>query len=129
MMKDLENKCVLTGYVGNTEVNLEEFVKHKAKTFDMKYIPTSNLLSVKYFLPMLGGYIDGIYKVSRMSLNTDKTDGKIYIHINLDNEFIKFGDKKVLVYKDFLGSGQMHSLKHIIDLYYEKGCLTDLVNN
>lgn len=129
MMKDLENKCVLTGYVGNTEVNLEDFVKHKAKTFDMKYIPTSNLLSVKYFLPMLGGYIDGIYKVSRMSLNTDKTDGKIYIHINLDNEFIKFGDKKVLVYKDFLGSGQMHSLKHIIDLYYEKGCLTDLVNN
>ena len=125
---DMDSRCVLTGYIGKNEVNYCDFEIHKAKSYDMRYLPSSNLLSVKYFLPMVGGFIDGMYKVSKISLRTktvqaeddsSQTIEKVFIHFDFDKDYIKFGDNKILVFKEYLGSGQLHTLKKIMDLYFK----------
>jgi hypothetical protein len=124
---DMDSRCVLTGYIGKNEVNYCDFEIHKAKSYDMRYLPSSNLLSVKYFLPMVGGFIDGMYKVSKISLRTktvqaeddsSQTIEKVFIHFDFDKDYIKFGDNKIFVFMEYLGSGQLHTLKKIMDLYF-----------
>ena len=127
LTEDLNNRCVLTGYIGQVEPNHDDFVNHNAKSYDMKYLPSSNLLSVKYFLPMTGGCIDGMYKVSKISLKTKKiqddeeptkTIEKVFIHFDFEKDYIKFGDNSMQVFKEYLGSGQLHTLKKVLDLYF-----------
>jgi hypothetical protein len=76
---------------------------------------------------MVGGFIDGMYKVSKISLRTktvqaeddsSQTIEKVFVHFDFDKDYIKFGDNKILVFKDYLGSGQLHTLKKIMDLYF-----------
>lgn len=126
MTSNLDERCVLTGYVGRKEANFVDFGEHKAKSFDMKYLPNVNLLPVKYFLPMVGGFIDGMYKVNKVSLkmvkilnDENQQEEKVLIHLDLDSSFIKFGTEQVLVYKDKLGSGQLHTLNKIVDIYFD----------
>lgn len=126
MMHDMSERCVLTGYIGHAERNFEDFGNHKANSFDMKYLPNINLLSIKYFLPMVSGFIDGLYKVNKLSLKRVKTFNEetqeeqeiVLIHLDLDRSFIKFGTEQVFVYKDKLGSGQLHTLNKIVDFYF-----------
>ena len=75
---------------------------------------------------MVGGIIDGMYKVNKVSLKMVKIlneenqqEEKVLIHLDLDSSFIKFGTDQVLVYKEKLGSGQLHTLNKIVDVYFD----------
>ena len=75
---------------------------------------------------MVSGFIDGLYKINKISLKRVKTfneetqeeQERVLIHLDLDRSFIKFGTEQVLVYKDKLGSGQLHTLNKIVDFYF-----------
>lgn len=120
LVSAIDERCILTGYVGESESNYIDFVKHKAKSYDMKYLP-SNIFNVKYFLPMVKGRIDGVYKISGISVKTNSKENEtgVYLHIRFEKEFISLGNKEVQVYKDKLGSGQLHTIEHIMEVYYE----------
>lgn len=57
---------ILTGLVRTSDGDYEIFSNHASKTYTMERIPTSiNVMNIEYFLPMVGGYIDGYYKVEK----------------------------------------------------------------
>ena len=64
MLPKPEVKNILTGMVRTTDTDYSDFYSHTAKTYTMERIPTSiNVMNIRYFLPMVGGDIDGYYKV------------------------------------------------------------------
>lgn len=116
-------KCVLTGYVPKTDDHYPSFAQQKGTSFDMAYIPKINLMAVKYFMPMVDGFVDGYYAVKSMSFKTveeQSADGnkteKMYLHLSF-GEYIKLGDDKVFFYKAKMTSGQLHSISKIVDEY------------
>lgn len=126
MFADQENKDeknVLTGFIPIYDNNFNNFEKHKAEDFDMTYIPSVNLLAVKYFMPMVNGVVDGYYKVNRLSFKTAKKKDKegkekeiAMLHLKLGN-YISLGKYKVPFYKEKMTSGQMHSINKIESEY------------
>ena len=89
----------------------------------MRFIPSINLMSVKYFVPMVNGYVNGYYKVESISFKSveekDASGNKtsaMYLHLRL-GDFIKLGDKNVLFYKVKLTAGQLHSISKIENDY------------
>ena len=113
---------------GNHQL-IEEFLKtqlrlvNTGKRFDMKYIPSINLMAVKYFLPMVDGFVDGYYKVNSMSFKTVKEanpDGtekeNMYLHLSF-GDFIKLGEERVFFYRVKLTAGQLHSISKIENDY------------
>lgn len=120
---DKTEKCVLTGYIPKSNSQFESFDEGKGKRFDMKYIPSINLMAVKYFLPMVDGFVDGYYKVNSMSFKTVKEanpDGtekeNMYLHLSL-GDFIKLGEERVFFYRVKLTAGQLHSISKIENDY------------
>ena len=66
-----EIRNILTGLVRRTDGNFPDFDSHTAKTYTMEKIPTSiNVMDIRYFLPMVGGDIDGYYKVEKVYFGT-----------------------------------------------------------
>ena len=62
---------ILTGLVRTSDGDYEIFSNHASKTYTMERIPTSiNVMNIEYFLPMVGGYIDGYYKVEKVYFGT-----------------------------------------------------------
>ena len=120
---DKNEKCVLTGYVPKTDSEFDSFNERKGKRFDMKYIPSINLMAVKYFMPMVDGFVDGYYKVKSMSFKTVKevdADGNqketMMLHLSL-GDFIKLGEERVFFYRVKVTAGQLHSIAKIEDDY------------
>lgn len=120
---DKTEKCVLTGYIPKSDSQFESFDEGKGKRFDMKYIPSINLMAVKYFMPMVDGFVDGYYKVNSMSFKTVKEanpDGtekdNMYLHLSL-GDFIKLGEERVFFYRVKLTAGQLHSISKIENDY------------
>ena len=118
-----DERCVLTGYIPKTDSQYDSFNEGKGKRFDMKYIPTINLMAVKYFMPMVDGFVDGYYEVKSMSFKTIKeqsAEGQIKemvaLHLSLGN-FIKIGEDKVFFYKVKMTAGQLHSIAKIENDY------------
>ena len=120
---DKSEECVLTGYIPKNEREFENFNSCKGKYFDMKYIPTINLMAVKYFMPMVDGFVDGYYKVKSMSFKTVKEqspDGQekdtMFLHLSL-GDYIKLGEDKVFFYRVKMTAGQLHSISKIEEDY------------
>lgn len=120
---DKDEKCVLTGFVPKKDKEFEKFENCTACRFDMRFIPSINLMSVKYFVPMVNGYVNGYYKVESISFKSveEKDDSgnktsAMYLHLRL-GDFIKLGDKNVLFYKVKLTAGQLHSISKIENDY------------
>ena len=118
-----DERCVLTGYIPKSDSQFAYFNEGKGKLFDMKYIPTINLMAVKYFMPMVDGFVDGYYEVKSMSFKTIKeqsTEGQVKemvaLHLSLGN-FIKIGEDKVFFYKVKMTAGQLHSIAKIEEDY------------
>lgn len=109
--------------IPKSDSQFESFDEGKGKRFDMKYIPSINLMAVKYFLPMVDGFVDGYYKVNSMSFKTVKEanpDGtekeNMYLHLSL-GDFIKLGEERVFFYRVKLTAGQLHSISKIENDY------------
>ena len=69
---------VLTGVVRKADKDYSIFIEHQAGIYTMQKVPSVNLIDVEYFLPMVGGCIDGFYKVEKLYFATYKDNGIDY---------------------------------------------------
>lgn len=91
---DIEPKVVLTGLVRKTDSYLSAYEDHNATEYIMDLLP-SNILGVKYLLPMIIGKIDGYYRIDGLKLTTDTSPQKVVLRLG---EYIPLGEKKVNIY-------------------------------
>ena len=80
-------------------------------------------MAVKYFMPMVDGFVNGYYEVKSMSfktINEQSAEGQVKemvaLHISLGS-FIKIGEDKVFFYKVKMTAGQLHSIAKIEEDY------------
>lgn len=100
---------VYIGYVGNPDVNLEDFKQHKAKYYKLQKLPKVNLLETKYLAPMVKGCVDGFYNVIGISVD----DGCLVLKLG---DYIPFGTQKA----NFYGSIQpteLQPMEYVKNLY------------
>lgn len=110
-----EVKDVLTGLVRRTDSDYANFYNHVAKTYTMEKIPTSiNVMDIRYFLPMVGGDIDGYYKVEKVYFGT--RGGNICLKLNFST-YISLGEKWIPIYRSKIQPGELISNKQMVDLY------------
>lgn len=113
-----EIKNVLTGLVRTTDADYVKYSTHEAKNYSMERIPKSiNFMDVQYFLPMVGGFIDGYYKVEKVYLGS--RDGDFCLKLNLST-YIPLGENKVQIYKTKMQPGELISCDLMLKLYEER---------
>lgn len=113
-----ESKNILTGLVRKTDADYEDFSNHKAKTYTMERIPTAiNVMDIRYFLPMVGGNIDGYYKVKKVYFGTK--DDNPCLKLNLST-FISLGENKVPIYRIKMQPGELVTYDQMIKLYEQR---------
>ena len=84
----------------------------------MEKIPTSiNVMDIKYFLPMVGGNIDGYYKVEKVYFGS--RDSKPCLKLNLSS-FISLGDARVPIYRIKMQPGELITYGLMTDLYEQR---------
>ena len=110
-----EKKNILTGLVRTTDNNFEMFSKHISKTYTIEAIPRSiNFMDIEFFLPMVGGYVDGYYKVEKVYLGTK--NGEWCLKLNLST-YISLGEKRVQIYRIKMQPGELISYDLMMKLY------------
>ena len=113
-----ELKDILTGLVRKTDTDYSDFYNHTAKAYTMEKIPTSiNVMDIKYFLPMVGGNIDGYYKVEKVYFGS--RDSKPCLKLNLSS-FISLGDARVPIYRIKMQPGELITYGLMTDLYEQQ---------
>lgn len=113
-----ELKDILTGLVRKTDTDYSDFYNHTAKAYTMEKIPTSiNVMDIKYFLPMVGGNIDGYYKVEKVYFGS--RDSKPCLKLNLSS-FISLGDARVPIYRIKMQPGELITYGLMTDLYEQR---------
>lgn len=115
MLPKPEVKNILTGMVRTTDTDYSDFYSHTAKTYTMERIPTSiNVMNIRYFLPMVGGDIDGYYKVEKVYLGTKNEN--LCLKLNLSS-YISLGKKWVSIYRIKMQPGELISFDLMAKLY------------
>lgn len=113
-----EIKNILTGLVRTSDSDFEIFSNHASKTYTMEKIPTSiNVMDIEYFLPMVGGSIDGYYKVEKVYLGTKS--GKLCLKLNLST-YIPLGETKVSIYRTKMQPGELITHNLMVELYGQR---------
>ena len=108
---------VLTGVVRKADKDFSIFFEHQAGTYTMQKIPSINLMDVEYFLPMVGGCIDGFYKVEKIYFATYKDNGIDYPCLKLKlGDYINVGSEWVNIYS-IMRPGEVISMDDIIRMY------------
>ena len=108
---------VLTGVVRKTDKDYSIFIEHQAGIYTMQKIPSVNLMDVEFFLPMVGGCIDGYYKVERLYFSTYKENGIDYPCLKLKlGEYVVVGDEWVNIYK-IMRPGEIISTNDVLRMY------------
>lgn len=110
-----EVKNILTGYVRKEDHDFAIFSNHTSKSYAMERIPLSiNFMDIEYFLPMVGGYIDGYYKVEKVYFGTK--DHKPCLKLNLST-YIPLGKERKFIYRTDIQPGEMISFDLMKKLY------------
>ena len=108
---------VLTGVVRKADKDYSIFIEHQAGIYTMQKIPSVNLMDVEYFLPMVGGCIDGYYKVEKLYFSTYKGNGSDCPCLKLKlGEYIKVGSEWVNIYS-IMRPGEVISTNEILRMY------------
>ena len=108
---------VLTGVVRKADKDYSIFIEHQAGIYTMQKIPSVNLMDVEYFLPMVGGCIDGYYKVEKLYFSTYKDNGIDYPCLKLKlGQYISIGTKWVNIYS-IMRPGEIISMDDITRMY------------
>lgn len=111
-------KDILTGLVRKTDYDYANFYNHTARTYTMEKIPTSiNVMDIRYFLPMVGGDIDGYYKVEKVYFGSK--DNKPCLRLNLSS-FISLGNARIPIYRIKMQPGELISNDIMIGLYEQR---------
>ncbi|MDH6343746.1 hypothetical protein M2480_002911 [Parabacteroides sp. PFB2-12] len=115
-------KNVLTGLVRKSDDDYNVFCIHQAKNYTMQKIPSVNLLDVKYFLPMVGGSIDGLYKIEKLSFGSYKdTESNAQPCLKLKlGEYVNFGNSWESIYRIKMQPGEVISVADTLKLYTQK---------
>ena len=74
-----------------------------------------NFMDVQYFLPMVGGKIDGYYKVEKVYFGAG---GGLRLKLNLST-YIPLGEEQVHIYKIKMEPGELISYETMMKLYVE----------
>ena len=110
-------KNILTGVVRKSDKDFSIFIEHQAGIYTMQKIPSINLMDVEYFLPMVGGCIDGYYKVEKLYFSTYKDNGIDYPCLKLKlGEYINIGTKWINIY-GIMRPGEVISMNDILRMY------------
>jgi len=108
---------VLTGVVRKADKDYSIFIEHQAGIYTMQKIPSVNLMDVEYFLPMVGGCIDGFYKVEKLYFATYKDNGIDYPCLKIKlGDYINVGSEWVNIYS-IMRPGEVISMDDIIRMY------------
>lgn len=108
---------VLTGVVRKADKDFSIFYEHQAGMYTMQKIPSINLMDVEYFLPMVGGCIDGYYKVEKLYFSTYKENGIDYPCLKLKlGEHVTIGKEWVNIYK-IMRPGEIISTNDVLRMY------------
>ena len=111
-----EVKNILTGLVRRKDKDFIVFSKHIARTYTMEVPPKNiNFMDVQYFLPMVGGKIDGYYKVEKVYFGAG---GGLRLKLNLST-YIPLGEEQVHIYKTKMEPGELISYETMMKLYVE----------
>ena len=110
--KSIESKCVFTATVRKKDADYQYFSEHKAKKYIMETLPKVNILDAKYLLPMVGGNIDGFYKISRLTIE----DGKMCLKLG---EFTSLGSQWIFIFKN-MRHGELITMNNVFKLYDPK---------
>ena len=114
-----EVKDILTGLVRKIDADYVDFLSHTAKTYTMERIPTAiNVMDIRYFLPMVGGNIDGYYKVEKVYFGTKS--GGLRLKLNL-SAYIPLGEATVSIYRTKMQPGELISCSYMMQLYGKQG--------
>ena len=111
-------KNVFTGFIRIKDEDYEIFRNHQAQLYTMEKIPAINLIEVKYFLPMVGGKIDGVYKIERLQFgNYQDKEGNTRPCLKFKlGKYIHIGDTWKSIY-DIMRPGEVISIEDIIRMY------------
>lgn len=109
-----EEKNILTGLVRRTDSNYKIFMDHDAKSYVMEKIPKINLMDIRYFLPMVGGSIDGYYEVERIGFTTVDNNPALRLRLG---RYINIGDNMVDIYKKKMQPGELISYEYTLKMY------------
>lgn len=109
-----DSKNVLTGLVRKKDEYFEKFTCHRAISYTMERIPAINLKDIQFFLPMVGGAIDGYYKVDKVYIGS--LNGNACLKLNLST-YISLGDKQVKIYGSKMQPGELISENMMKNLY------------
>ena len=110
-----EVKNILTGLVRRKDKDFIMFSNHIARTYTMEVPPKNiNFMDVQYFLPMVGGKIDGYYKVEKVYFGAD--GGNTRLKLNLST-YIPLGEDWVHIYKSKMQPGELISYETMMKLY------------
>ena len=83
----------------------------------MQKIPSVNLMEIEYFLPMVGGCIDGYYKVEKLYFSTYKENGIDYPCLKLKlGKHVTIGKEWVNIYK-IMRPGEIISTNDVLRMY------------
>ena len=105
----IDAKQIFTVTVRKTDSDYQNFKEHLAKEYIMDTSPKVNILNAVYILPMVGGEIDGYYKISRLTVE----DGKIHLKLG---EYFSLGVEWVNIYK-YMRHGELITMQNVQDLY------------
>lgn len=113
-----EIRNILTGLVRTSDSDFGIFSDHTSRSYTMERIPTSiNVTDIEFFLPMVGGSIDGYYKVEKVYLGTK--GGRLCLKLNLST-YIPLGETKVPVYRTKMQPGELVSYDSMMKLYGQR---------
>ena len=77
-------KSFLTAVVNKGDNDYLDFFEHRATLYIMKKIPTNtDLSSIKYLLPMVGGSIDGYYDIEKLSIGSQNKSPVLRFNLGL----------------------------------------------
>jgi len=107
-------KNILTGLVRRTASDFTKFMGHEAKSYVMEKIPNIDLLSIRYFLPMVAGSIDGYYEVDRIGFTTFGGNPALRLRLG---RFIPLGNDFVQIYRTKMQPGELISYEQTLKMY------------
>ena len=74
-------------------------------------------MDIRYFLPMVGGDIDGYYKVGKVYFGTK--NGRPCLKLNLST-FISLGEDRVPIYRIKMQPGELITYNLMMELYEQR---------
>lgn len=112
--QDSSVKNVLTGLVRKSDTVFQKFARHQGEVYVMELIPRVNLLGIRYFLPMVGGLIDGYYEVEKLRITEHAGNAALRLQLGA---YHSIGSDWVLIYRSKMQPGELISLDYAIDMY------------